>query len=205
MNAVIVAAGLQRVPGEVRLQPGGDRDDHRLADGARDAQNVGGRDARQRARHDHARGGLEARRAHRIAALAHVVGHGAHRILADRGHVRNDHDADHETRAQHVEAGQARDDLLQERRDEQQREVAVDHRRHGAEQFEHRLDDLAHLMRRELAQVDGDDRAAGYRQAQRDERRHQRAGHQRQDAEVRLVEQRRPQRVGEEVARATRG
>src|SRR5688572_31462603 len=38
-------AGVGRVEGEERLLPGGDGDDHRLAQGAGDAQDVGGGDA----------------------------------------------------------------------------------------------------------------------------------------------------------------
>ena len=41
-----------------------------------------------------------------------------------------------------LNAGQVGHELLEQRRDEQQREVAVDDRRHRAEQFQRRLDDL---------------------------------------------------------------
>ena len=44
---------LRRVERQVGLHPGGDGDDHRLADGARDGEDVGGDDAGERRRVDH--------------------------------------------------------------------------------------------------------------------------------------------------------
>ena len=43
---------------------------------------------------------------------------------------------------------------LQQGRDEEQREIAVDHGRHALEQFQERLDDLTHLVWREFREVD---------------------------------------------------
>src|SRR5688572_10702271 len=53
--------GLGGVPRQVWLQARRDGDDHRLADRARDAEDIGGRDAGQRAGNDHAGRGLETR------------------------------------------------------------------------------------------------------------------------------------------------
>ena len=118
----------------------------------------------KRGRHDDLHRGLEARRAHRVRAFAQAHRHRAHRVLGQRGDVRNDHDAHHHARRQHVEAGQPGIDLLQQRRDEQQREVAVDDGRHAGQQLEHRLERLARLVAGELGQVDRDDGArAGWR------------------------------------------
>ena len=49
-----------------------------------------------------------------------------------------------------VEAGERRDEPLQERRDEQQREVAVDDRRDAGQELEHRLDDAPHAVARRI-------------------------------------------------------
>ena len=139
-------------------------------------------------------------RPHRVGAFAHVARHGAHRVLADRGDVRHDHEADHEAGAQHVEARQAGHELLQDRRHHQQREIAVDDRRHGAEQFQDRLDGFAQAMRGELGEVDRDRSCrAEWPPAARRMVTVERARHQRQDAVVRVVEQRRPHRVGQEL------
>ena len=91
---------------------------------------------------------LHLRRAERVRALAQAARHALHRVLGQRRDERQDHDAHHDAGAERVEAGQARDEALQERRDEQQREVAVDDRRHAGQDLEHRLDDAAHVARR---------------------------------------------------------
>ena len=85
-----------------------------------------------------------------IFRIAHMAGH------IPAGHH---YQADHQAGAQHVEARQAGNELLQDRRDHQQREVAVHDRRHGTEQFEDRLDGFAQAMPREFGQVDGNRRA----------------------------------------------
>ncbi len=51
---------LARIECEIRLHAGGDRDDHRFADGARDAENESGGETGERARHDHAQRRLQA-------------------------------------------------------------------------------------------------------------------------------------------------
>ena len=153
----------------------------------------------KRRRHHHTKRGLQARRPHRVGPFAHMHRHGTHRVLAQRADIGNDHDAHHQTGGEHVEAGQVGVDPLQQRRDEQQREIAVDDRRDTAEHFEQRLGNFADAERRELGEVDGEHRADRNGHQQRDERRRQRAREQRHDAEVRVVKQRRPLRVGQKI------
>jgi hypothetical protein len=176
----------------------GDRHHHGLADGARDAEDIGRGDARDRPRHHHAQGGLQARGAHGVGALAQVHRHGADGVLGERTHVGDDHDADHESGGEHVEPRQVGHQLLQQRGHEQQGEVAVHHGGHRAQQFQHRLDDLAHAVRGVFAQVNGGDGADRDRHHQGDGGRDQGPGHQRQDAVVGVVEQRGPLGVGQE-------
>ena len=59
---------------------------------------------------------------------------------------------------------------LQQRRDELQREVAVDHGRHAREDLEHRPDDPADAGRRVLAEIDGRQQARRQRHHHRDAR-----------------------------------
>src|SRR3972149_3444140 len=115
----------QRVERQVGLHAGCEREDHGLADRARYAENVRRREPGERGRNDNFDRCLEARRPHRVGALAQGHRHRAHRILADRGNVRNDHDPHDKSRREQVESGQLRIDPLQQRRHEEQREVAV--------------------------------------------------------------------------------
>ena len=85
-----------------------------------------------------------------------------------------------------------------QRRDHQQREEPVDDGRNAGEQFQHRLEHLTGVMTRELRQVDRDDGPERDGDGQRHQRTAERARQQNGDAEVRVVEQRRPLLVGEE-------
>jgi hypothetical protein len=111
---VIVAAGSTRVEAEIRLHAGGDGDDHGLADGARDAEDVRRGEAGQRRRRDDEERRLQARRAHRVGRFAHVHRHRPHGVLGQRTDVGDDHDAHHQTGREHVEAGQVGVDPLQQ-------------------------------------------------------------------------------------------
>ena len=64
----------ERIEGELRLLAGSDRHHHGLAHGARDAQDVRGRDPEKAPGTTTAERCLQARRAHRVGALAHVIG-----------------------------------------------------------------------------------------------------------------------------------
>jgi hypothetical protein len=109
-------------------------------------------------------------------------------------------DADHQARHQHVETRQVgQDGRLQQGRDEQQREVAEHDGRHGRDQFQHGLDDLAQGVRRKLRQIDRDHRAHRHGDEHGNDGDGQRAGDQRQDAVLRVGEQRRPDSTGEEI------
>ena len=74
--------------------------------------------------------------------------------------------------------------LLQQRRDERQREVAVDDRRHAGQDLEHRLDDAPEAARRVLAEVDRAQQPHRQRHHHRDRRDQHRADDQRQHAEA---------------------
>ena len=177
-----MAARLRRVEGQIGHLAGGDGDHHGLADRPRHAEDVGGGDAGERGRHHHSGGGLEAGEAERVGALAQMVGHRAHRVLADRGDVGQDHDAHDQAGRQHVESRQPGNEVAQQRRDEQQREIAVDHRRYARQQLEQWLDRLAHLERRILAQIDGERGPGRDRDQESDARDHEGARQKRQDA-----------------------
>ena len=101
--------------------------------------------------------------------------------------------------AEHVEARQRGNEVAQKRRDEQQREVAVDHGRHAGQQLEQRLDRFPHVRRRVLAEIDGERGSGRDRDQKSDARDHERARQQRQNAVLRVGEQRRPLGVGQEV------
>ncbi len=183
----------------VRLHAGGDGEDHGLAHRARDAEDVGGHDAGEGGRHHHLDGGLEARGAHGIGTLAQVHRHGTHGVLGDRAHRRDDHDAHHQAGREQVEAGQFRDELLQQRCDEEQGKIAVHDGRDAGEQFQHRLDGLAQARPGELGEEDRDHGAERDGHQQRHAGADQGARQQHHDAEVGVVEERRPLRVGQEI------
>ncbi len=123
----------------------------------------------------------------------------SHRILADGADVRDDHDADDKSSAQHVKPRQLRPQFLKRRRYEQQRKIAVHDGGNGAEQFQRWLHDLACAARRVFAQVDGNPTAHGHGHGKRNARGHKGAGDQRQDAVMRFWKERRPLSVGEKV------
>ena len=154
-----------RIERQSRLLARGDRHDHRLADRARDRENRGGGNPRERRRHDHAQRRLHARRAERVRALAQPVRDAVQRVLRERRDERQDHDAHDDAGAERIEAGEPGHEVLQERRHELQREVPVDDGRHAREHLEHRPDDAADPRGRVLAQIDR--RSAGRPAARR--------------------------------------
>ena len=95
--------------------------------------------------------------------------------------------------------GQFRIDLLQQRRHEEEREIAEDDRGDGLEQLQKRLDGLAHDVRRKLAQVNRHDGAHRNGDGERHERHGQRPGDQRQNAIVGVREQRSPLGIGQKI------
>ena len=131
-------------------------------------EHEGGRDAGDGGRQHDPEGGLQARRAERERAVTKRLRNRPHRVLAERGDIGDDHDPHDDAGAQDIEARQAGDDVLQQRRHEQQGEKAVDDRGNAAEQFQHRLDDLAHPRRSELAQIHGGGKPERTGDAERD-------------------------------------
>ena len=93
--------------------------------------------------------------------------------------------------------GRSGPDLLQHRRDEEQCEVAIHDRWDRAEQFQKRLHHFTEARARVFAQVDGRHRAERQCDQERDGRGDQRAGDQRQNAVMRIREQRRPLPISE--------
>ena len=83
-------------------------------------------------------------------------------------------------------------DVLEQRSDEGEREVAEDHGRDPGQHLERRLEDAAGALIRVLAEVDGRSEPEGCTHENRDERDQHRSRHERQDAEARLAEERRP-------------
>ena len=145
-----------RVDAVVGLQSGGDEDDHRLADAARDPEHDRGDDPRDRGREDDPGRDLALGRPEPVGTLAQAARHRAHRVLGDRGDRRHDHDPHHQAGGEgvedrHVEA----EEVLEDRRgDEGEREVAEDDGRHADQDLEERLDDPAHPRGRVLGEVD---------------------------------------------------
>ncbi len=90
-------------------------------------------------------------------------------------------------------------EALEDGREKEQREIAEGHRGHAGKELEDRLDDFPRAMAGKFAQVDREDGAGGDRHCKSDRGRHQRAGHQRHDAEARLLEHRRPLGVGQKI------
>ena len=127
--------------------------------------------------------------------------HGRHRVLGDRGHGRQDHEAHDDAGRQGVERRDVHAEQVVEDdgREERQREVAEDDRRHAGEQLDERLDDPARARLGVLGKVDRGAEPERDRDDQRDARDEQRARDERQHAERRVGEQRRPLGAGEEV------
>jgi hypothetical protein len=188
-----------RIEGHPRLLTGGDRHNHRLADGTRHRQHERRSDARKRGGQHHPEHGRELARAQRIRALAQIAGHRRDRVLAERSDHRDDHHPHHDAGAERVEAGQIGQELLQHRRQGHQREVAVDVGRHPCEQLEGRLENPAHTLGREFTEVDRSDQPERQRHGDRDRGGQERSGQQRPDPEVLVREQRRPLAVAEEL------
>ncbi len=190
---------LARVEGEVGLLAHRDEHDHRLADGARDREHERRDDAGDCGGDDDPSRHLHLRRAERVGAVAQIARHRAHRVLGQRRDGRHQHHAHHEPRGERVEDVDLDPEIAQQRRHEGEREVAEDDRRDAREDLERRLQDPARAGRRVLAQVDRGAQPERHRDCARDRGDEQRAGDQRQDAEVRGLEQRRPVRAGQEV------
>ena len=94
---------LERVERQLRRGAGGQGDGHGLADGPGSGQDEGGEHAARARRAGRPASRPPAGRAEGVARLAQRVGHGAQRVVAERGHHGQDHDPDHDRRAGRVE------------------------------------------------------------------------------------------------------
>jgi hypothetical protein len=186
------------IEGQFRLLPRGDRNDHGFPDRPRHAEQIGRSDAGKSARDDDLDGRLQAGEAEGIGAFAQLIGDSAHRVLGDRDDIGQDHDPHDYAGNQEIEASEPGNETLEQRGQEQKREIAECHRRHAGDELEHGFRDLSHASTGELAQIDGEDGPGGNRDEQCDQRGHHGTGDQRHDAETRDLEDRRPLRVGEE-------
>src|SRR5262249_18740142 len=111
-----------------------------------------------------------------------------------------DHDADDDAAAElvvgFVEPG---DEVAKEGGNRVQGEVAVDDGGDAGEDFQARLDDATQPRAGIFAEIDRVDQADGQGHGGGDDRHHQGAGEQRQDAIARLVETGAPLAPGEEI------
>src|SRR5918994_1849174 len=119
-------------------------------------------------------------------------------VLADRGYRRDDHHPHNESGGDRVEGLYAREEgVPEERGDERQGEVPVDHRWHAGQDLERRLEPPPQTLRGVLAEVDSREQPYGKSYRYRDDGRHQRAVDERQDSEVALW--RRPPRRSQKL------
>ena len=123
----------------------------------------------------------------RERAVAQAARHGPERVIGKGRDERDQHDPHDAARR---ERGVGRDryakiatDVAQGRRDDEDREKAVDDRRHPGEDLQHRLDDGPHAGVREFVQVDRRQQPDGRGDEHRDRRDDQRAEEHRQHAE----------------------
>ncbi len=81
--------------------------------------------------------------AERVGAVAQVTRHGSHGVLGDGADGRNEHHAHDQPGGERVEGPDVHADVAEQRRDEREREEAVDDRRDTGEHLERRLQDRA--------------------------------------------------------------
>ena len=162
---------------DASLIAGGDRDDHRLPDGARDAEHHGRDDAGECGGEDDPESGLHPIGAECGGTLAQRVGNGRHRVLGDGRDGGDDHDAHDQTRGQHAEGSRREVEPLAEHRrlDELQGEEPVDDGRYAGEDLEDWLEHLAHPGTRVLGEEDRGAESEGDGDEERDEGRPERS------------------------------
>src|SRR5215203_2858777 len=190
----------ERTSEPVRLGAHRDGHYHRLPDGARDSQDHGRRDPRERRRHNDLRRRLAPGRAERVGAFPEGEWHRVDGLLADRGHRRDDHYPHYESGGDRVEGLYAGEEgVSEEGGDERQGEVSVDHCWHAGQDLERRFEPPPQTLRGVLAEVDSREQSYGKRYGYGDDGRHKRAVDERQDSEVAL--RWRPLRRGQKLHR----
>src|SRR5215208_4551897 len=190
----------ERTSEPVRLGAHRDGHYHRLPDGARDSQDHGRRDPRERRRHNDLRRRLALGRAERVGAFPERERHRVDGVLADRGNRRDDHYAHNESGGDRVEGLYAREEAVpEERGNERQREVSVDHRWHAGQDLQRWLEPPPQTLWGVLAEEDSREQSYGKRHGYSDDGRHQRAVDERQYSEVAL--RRRPPRRSQKLHR----
>src|SRR5215208_1438565 len=166
----------------------------------RDAEDNSRRNPREGRGHHYPRRRLAPGRAERVGAFPQGERHRVDGVLAHRGNRRDDHHAHDEAGRDRVEGLYAGEQAIPEERcDERQGEVPVDHRWHTGQDLERRLEPPPQVPRGVLAEVDGREQAHGKRHGYGDDGRHQRAVDERQDTEFAL--RRRPLRRGQKLHR----
>src|SRR5215204_882102 len=131
---------------------------------------------RGRRRHNDLRRRLALGRAERVGAFPKRERHRVDGVLADRGNRRDDHYAHNESGGDRVEGLYAREEAVpEERGDERQGEVSVDHRWHAGQDLERRLEPPPQTLRGVLAEVNSREQAYRKRYGYGDDGRHQRA------------------------------
>ena len=148
----------------------GHQDDHRLADGAAEAQHARGEDARRRRRQHHLPGRLPARGPQRERRLAVAARHRGERVLGHREDDRDDRQRQGQARHHRVEPVGEAEGVLEEGGEHHQREEAQHHRGNARQQLDGGLEHLAQPPGRELG---------GEQRARHPHRHRHRHGHQR--------------------------
>src|SRR5918994_1259049 len=136
----------------------------------------------------------------RVGAFPERERHRVDGVLADRGYRRDDHHPHNESGGDRVERLYAREEAVpEERGNERQGEVSVDHRWHAGQNLERRLEPPPQTLRGVLAEVDSREQSYGKSYGYGYDGRHQRAVDERQDSEGAL--RRRPLRRGQKLHR----
>src|SRR5215216_3051128 len=177
----------ERTSEPVRLGAHRDGHYHRLSDSARDSQDHGRHDPRERRWHNDLHRRLPPGRTKRVGAFPERERHRVDGVLADRGNRRDDHHPHNESGGDRVEGLYAREEAVpEERGDERQGEVSVDHRWHTGQGLERRFEPSPQVPRSVLAEVDGREQSYGERHGYGDDGRHKRSVDERQDTEIAL-------------------
>ena len=145
----------------------------------------------QRRRQDHLADRLRARRTEAERTVAHGARHRGDDVVGERGDHRDQHDAHDEAGGEDAlrlnerrAAVERRAEIAQEGSERDQREDAVDDGRDAGQQFKRRLDHRAHARRGVFGHVDRRHQADRHGDQHRDQRDVERAGKQRDQAEL---------------------
>src|SRR4030042_4926125 len=148
---------LEGIEGEVWPGTYGDGDDHRLADGARDAHYEGSSQPRDSGWHDNLDGSLQLGGPQRVGTLAQCPWHCREGVFAHRSDQWQDQDAYHQPAGSHVIDIHhiSAKDRAEKGSHEGQRKVTVYHGGDARQDLEYRLEGIARLSGGIFAQING--------------------------------------------------